>query len=113
MESRNHMSSDSDARVSASACRRRSSRALARFLMRLALRYELAEEVINDTFWVVWRQAERFRGDSRVSTWIMGIAYRRALRALRTARQASAACEHLQHMAEEYELTAAELAASA
>jgi RNA polymerase sigma-70 factor (ECF subfamily) len=58
-------------------------RPLARFLMRLALRYELAEEVINDTFWVVWRQAERFRGDSRVSTWIMGIAYRRALKSLR------------------------------
>jgi RNA polymerase sigma-70 factor, ECF subfamily len=58
-------------------------RPLARFLMRLALRYELAEEVINDTFWVVWRQASRFRGDSRVSTWIMGIAYRRALKSLR------------------------------
>ena len=58
-------------------------RPLARFLMRLALRYEMAEEVINDTFWVVWRTAERFRGDSRVSTWIMGIAYRRALKSLR------------------------------
>jgi len=58
-------------------------RPLARFLMRLALRYELAEEVINDTFWVVWRKAGRFRGDSRVSTWIMGIAYRRALKSLR------------------------------
>jgi len=34
-------------------------RPLARFLMRLSLRYELAEEVINDTFWVVWRQAAR------------------------------------------------------
>ncbi len=32
-------------------------RPLARFLMRMSLRYELAEEVINDTFWVVWRQA--------------------------------------------------------
>jgi RNA polymerase sigma-70 factor (ECF subfamily) len=58
-------------------------RPLARFLMRMSLRYELAEEVINDTFWVVWRQAPRFRGDSRVSTWIMGIAYRRALKSLR------------------------------
>jgi len=58
-------------------------RPLARFLMRLALRYEMAEEVINDTFWVVWRTADRFRGDSRVSTWIMGIAYRRALKSLR------------------------------
>jgi RNA polymerase sigma-70 factor (ECF subfamily) len=56
---------------------------LARFLMRLTRRYELAEEVINDTLWVVWRRAGDFRGESRVSTWIMGIAYRRALKALR------------------------------
>jgi RNA polymerase sigma-70 factor (ECF subfamily) len=58
-------------------------RRLARFLMRLTRRYELAEEVINDTLWVVWRRAGDFRGESRVSTWIMGIAYRRALKALR------------------------------
>jgi RNA polymerase sigma-70 factor (ECF subfamily) len=32
----------------------------------------------------VWRKAGDFRGDSRVSTWIMGIAYRRALKTLRS-----------------------------
>ena len=58
-------------------------RRLARFLVRLTRRYELAEEIINDTLWVVWRKAADFRGDSRVSTWIMGIAYRRALKTLR------------------------------
>ena len=62
-------------------------RRLSRFLLRLAPRYDFAEEVINDTFWVVWRKAGEFRGASRVSTWIMGIAYRRALRALRDERQ--------------------------
>jgi RNA polymerase sigma-70 factor, ECF subfamily len=62
-------------------------RRLSRFLLRLAPRYEFAEEVINDTFWVVWQKAADFRGASRVSTWIMGIAYRRALRALRDERQ--------------------------
>jgi RNA polymerase sigma-70 factor (ECF subfamily) len=61
-------------------------RRLARFLMRLAPRYEIAEEVVNDTFWIVWRKAGHFRGDSRVSTWIMGIAYRRALKSLRRER---------------------------
>jgi RNA polymerase sigma-70 factor (ECF subfamily) len=61
-------------------------RRLSRFLMRLAPRYDFAEEIINDTFWVVWRKAGEFRGASRVSTWIMGIAYRRALRALRDER---------------------------
>jgi RNA polymerase sigma-70 factor (ECF subfamily) len=59
---------------------------LARFLLRIAPRHEIAEEVINDTFWVVWHKAKEFRGDSRVSTWIMGIAYRRALKMLRRAR---------------------------
>jgi RNA polymerase sigma-70 factor (ECF subfamily) len=61
-------------------------RRLTRFLMRLAPRYELAEEVINDTFWVVWQKAGDFRGASRVSTWIMGIAYRCALKVLRGER---------------------------
>lgn len=59
-------------------------RRLARFLVRITRRYEIAEEVINDTMLVVWRKAGDFRGDSRVSTWIMGIAYRRALKALRS-----------------------------
>lgn len=61
-------------------------RRLARFLMRLTTRYELAEEIINDTFWVVWQHAGDFRGASRVSTWILGIAYRRGLKTLRYAR---------------------------
>jgi RNA polymerase sigma-70 factor, ECF subfamily len=58
-------------------------RRLARFLTRLTFRYELAEEIINDTLWIVWQQAGEFRGASRVSTWIVGIAYRRALQTLR------------------------------
>jgi RNA polymerase sigma-70 factor (ECF subfamily) len=59
-------------------------RRLARFLVRLTRRYEVAEEIINDTLWVVWRKAGEFRGESRISTWIMGIAYRRALKTLRS-----------------------------
>src|SRR5882757_2733361 len=58
-------------------------RRLSRFLMRLTNRYEIAEEIINDTLWIVWRQAGSFRYESRVSTWILGIAYRRTLKALR------------------------------
>ena len=49
-------------------------RRLARFLVRLTRRYEVAEEVINDTLWVVWRKAGEFRGDSRISTWILSPA---------------------------------------
>ncbi|HEV2700302.1 MAG TPA: sigma-70 family RNA polymerase sigma factor [Steroidobacteraceae bacterium] len=61
-------------------------RRLARFLMRLTSRYDLAEEVINDTFWVVWQHAADFRGASQLSTWIFGIAYRRALKTLKRVR---------------------------
>ncbi|HEV7612622.1 MAG TPA: sigma-70 family RNA polymerase sigma factor [Steroidobacteraceae bacterium] len=58
-------------------------RRLARFLSRIAPRYETVEEIINDTFMVVWQHAREFRGASRVSTWIIGIAYRIALKSLR------------------------------
>src|ERR1700737_2847983 len=60
-------------------------RRLARFLTRLTRRYDVAEEVINDTFWIVWKKAGDFRGDSQPSTWILGIAYRRARNAFRSA----------------------------
>jgi RNA polymerase sigma-70 factor (ECF subfamily) len=61
-------------------------RRVARFLTRVTSRYDLAEEIINDTFWVVWQRAGEFRGASSVSTWIMGIAYRRGLKAIKRAR---------------------------
>jgi RNA polymerase sigma-70 factor (ECF subfamily) len=59
---------------------------LLRFLLRLTRNPGLAEELMNDTMVTVWRSAASFRGESRVSTWIMGIAYRRALKALAAAR---------------------------
>jgi RNA polymerase sigma-70 factor, ECF subfamily len=55
---------------------------LSRFVVRLCGSYSVAEEVINDTFFTVWKGAAEFRGQSRVSTWIMGIAYRYTLKAL-------------------------------
>lgn len=58
-------------------------RRLCRFLSRVTRRADIVEEVINDSFWIVWQKASGFRGDARVSTWIMGIAYRCTLKALR------------------------------
>lgn len=58
-------------------------RRLARFLTRFTSRYENVEEIINDTFMVVWRSAGDFRSASQVSTWIFGIAYRTALKSIR------------------------------
>jgi RNA polymerase sigma-70 factor (ECF subfamily) len=56
---------------------------LCRFLSRLTRRVDVIEEVTNDTFWIIWQKAGEFRGESRVSTWILGIAYRCGLKALR------------------------------
>jgi RNA polymerase sigma-70 factor (ECF subfamily) len=58
-------------------------RRLARFLSRFTQRYENVEEIINDTFLVVWQNAKEFRFASQVSTWIFGIAYRTALKSIR------------------------------
>jgi len=58
-------------------------RRLDRFLVRMTRRADVVEEVINETFWIVWQKADQFRGESRVSTWIVGIAYRCALKSLR------------------------------
>jgi len=56
---------------------------LCRFLSRLTRRADIIDEVVNDCFWIAWQKAGNFHGDSRVSTWLMGIAYRCGLKALR------------------------------
>jgi len=56
---------------------------LARFVTNLVHRPELVEEVLDDTMMAVWNTAGNFRGASRVSTWIFGIAYRQAMKARR------------------------------
>ena len=57
-------------------------RRLSRFLSRITREPRLVEEIVNDTMFVVWQHAADFRGDSLPSTWILGIAYRRALKSL-------------------------------
>ena len=55
---------------------------LLRFVLRIARRPDIAEDVINDVMMVVWRTAGDFAGRSRASTWIHGIAYRRTLQSI-------------------------------
>ena len=69
-------------------------RPLRQFLARLQSGGDSLDEAINDTFWVVWCQAGQFRGASRVSTWITGIAWRCALSALRRNRSGIARPRH-------------------
>ena len=59
---------------------------LSHFLLRMVGDPELAIEVINDVFLVVWSKAGNFRGESSVSSWIIGIAYRKALKGIRKLR---------------------------
>ncbi len=55
---------------------------LCRFLNRMLRPDHLIDEVLDDTLFVVWNQADRFNGQSKVSTWIFAIAYRKALKAI-------------------------------
>jgi len=43
-----------------------------------------ASEVVVDTMYQIWRHAGRFRGDSKASTWILGIARNVMLTKLRS-----------------------------
>jgi RNA polymerase sigma-70 factor (ECF subfamily) len=90
---------DSDLLIAVAAGNRRAleelylgyHRRLTRFLSRITPRYENVEEIINDTFMVVWQSAKDFRHASQVSTWIIGIAYRTALKSLRRQKHHTAA----------------------
>ena len=53
---------------------------LFKFVFRLTRSYATADELVNDVMLVVWDKAASFRGDSKVSTWIFGIAYKQAMR---------------------------------
>jgi RNA polymerase sigma-70 factor (ECF subfamily) len=47
---------------------------IANFTRRITRCSELTAEITNDTLWAIWRGAAGFRGRSKVSTWILGIA---------------------------------------
>lgn len=56
---------------------------LSRFIGLMSSRHPVVEEALNDTMMVVWKRADSFNGQCKVSTWIFAIAYRTALKALR------------------------------
>jgi RNA polymerase sigma-70 factor (ECF subfamily) len=60
---------------------------IANFTRRITRCAELTAEITNDTLWAIWRGAPDFRGGSKVSTWILGIACHIGRKALqRTSR---------------------------
>jgi len=48
---------------------------------------ELAREVTSDVFLEVWANAANFRGESKISTWIFGIARFKCMEAIRLTRR--------------------------
>jgi RNA polymerase sigma-70 factor (ECF subfamily) len=60
---------------------------LLRFMFRITGELESAQEGINDVMLVVWRKGRAFEGKSKVSTWILGIAYRKALKLRANSRR--------------------------
>jgi RNA polymerase sigma-70 factor (ECF subfamily) len=62
---------------------------LFRYFMRLVSVTEAAEELTNDVLVEVWKKAGDFRGLSKVSTWIFGIAHHKAMNELRSRKPAT------------------------
>jgi RNA polymerase sigma-70 factor, ECF subfamily len=54
------------------------------FLHRIMRSREPVEELVIETFAVVWREAHTFPCESRVSIWLLGIAYRLTFASLRS-----------------------------
>lgn len=53
------------------------------YLFRMVRSAEAADELTSDVMLEVWKGAQRFKGASKVSTWIFGIARHKALSAMR------------------------------
>ena len=65
-------------------------RRLARFLGRFIASPDTVDELINDVMFVVWQDAARFQLRSKVSTWVFGIAWHKALKALERQKRNAA-----------------------
>ena len=51
-----------------------------KFSIRMLQDHQMADEVACDTLYAVWNSSSRFREQSAVSSWILGIAYKRSLK---------------------------------
>jgi len=58
-----------------------------RFAMSIVRRAHLAEEVLQETMIVVWKRAKAFKGNSKVTTWILGICRNLAFNLLRKEKR--------------------------
>lgn len=58
-----------------------------RFILRRVRSEAVAEELTNEVFMEVWRNAQKFEGRSSVSSWMLSIAHNRAVSTLRKRRE--------------------------
>lgn len=58
-----------------------------RFVVRQTGSESMADDIANEVFLEVWKQAAAFEGRSEVSTWMLGIARFKALSALRRRKE--------------------------
>lgn len=71
-----------------------------RFALSLVRNGHLAEEVLQETMLAVWKQAEKFRGSSKATTWILGIARNQAYGLLRREKKGERLPEDPAHEAD-------------
>jgi RNA polymerase sigma-70 factor (ECF subfamily) len=55
---------------------------LFRFILSLTRDPESVEELIQETLLVVWNKPDRFNYESKISTWVFGIAHNKALKSM-------------------------------
>jgi RNA polymerase sigma-70 factor (ECF subfamily) len=60
-----------------------------RFIQRLVRNPAIAEELTNEVFLEIWRNAGSFAGASSAATWVLSIAHHRAISSLRRRRESS------------------------
>jgi RNA polymerase sigma-70 factor, ECF subfamily len=58
-----------------------------RFVLRLTGNESLAEDVVSEVFFDVWRQAGRFKGQSQVYTWLLAIARNKSISVIRRRKE--------------------------
>lgn len=65
----------------------RHSRPLFNYILRLVQNAPVAEDLLQDVFVVIWKDASRFRGQASVKTWLFRIAHHKAVSWLRKHRE--------------------------
>lgn len=55
---------------------------LYRFILRTTRQPDVVEELIQETLLLIWQKPEHFNHESKISTWVFGIAYRKSLKVL-------------------------------